>query len=130
MKIFYNRDVHCGSECRNTRNCGWHSITLNVDHLLNSFQYIHSARLEFGKLTSLGLIGTNADDDIARILGFLLQVILEDLSSTFGISVLRVQSRSRVMGNHAISSAERVLHCPPDVILWSGLDVPYIPSIS
>ena len=83
-----------------------------------------------GILTSTGLILADADDDILGLLGSTSEVVLQDLLGAVGISGLGIQSRSRVMGNHAVSTTEGVLHRAPWVVLGSGLHIPHITSVA
>jgi hypothetical protein len=79
---------------------------------------------------SLGLVFANADDDVLRLLGLVVEVVFEDALRTVGISGLGVEGGAGVMGNHAVSTAEGVLHRAPDVVLGRGLDVPHITGVA
>ena len=58
------------------------------------------------KLTSLGSPLAITDDDISRILCLSLEVVLKDLLGASGITSLSVEGSSRIVRNHAVSSAE------------------------
>ena len=82
------------------------------------------------KLTSLGSPLAITDDDISRILCLSLEVVLKDLLGASGITSLSVEGSSRIVRDHAVSSAERVLHGTPGMILGCRLDIPDIAGVA
>jgi len=79
---------------------------------------------------SFGLIFAKANNDILRFLGLVSQVVLKNALGTVGIASLSIEGGTRIVRHHSVSTAEGVLHCAPDVILGSRLDVPNITRIS
>lgn len=59
-----------------------------------------------------------------------VEVILQDLLGTIGVAELRIEGGTGVMRDHAIATAERVLHRTPRVVLGRRLDIPYITRIA
>lgn len=59
-----------------------------------------------------------------------VEVVLEDALDTISVASLCVQGRARVVRNHAVTAAERVLHRTPDVVFGCGLDVPDVTSVA
>jgi len=81
-------------------------------------------------LTSTRLVLANPHDDIGTVLGFSVQVVIDDLLDTIGISDLGVESGSRIVRDHPVTTAQGVLYCSPGVISGSRLDVPDVPGVS
>ena len=69
---------------------------------------------------------TETNDDVLRLLRSVVQVVFENLLSAISVASLSIQSSSRVMGNHSVSTAKRVLHCAPDMVLGGWLDIPHV----
>lgn len=59
-----------------------------------------------------------------------VEVILEDLLRAIRVALLGIKSGTRVVGNHAVSTTERVLHVAPWVVLGRRLLVPDVTSIA
>lgn len=79
---------------------------------------------------SLGFVLANANDDISWLLGLVGEVVLEDGLGASSVAGLSIESGTGVVGNHAVTATERILHCPPDVVFGCGLDVPDITRIT
>ena len=73
---------------------------------------------------------TDANDDVRRLLRLPLEVVLEDLPRALSIARLRVERRARVVRDHPVPAAERVLHVPPRVVLRRGLHVPDVARVA
>jgi hypothetical protein len=69
---------------------------------------------------------TNANDDVLGFLRTASDVVLKNALGTTSVTSLSVQGGARVVGNHSISTAKRVLHRTPDMIFWRRLYVPNI----
>lgn len=82
------------------------------------------------KPTGFGLVLAIADNDILFLLTSTLEVVVKNTLDSLGIASLGIQSSTRVMGHHAISTSKRVFRRTPDVVLWSRLNVPYIASVA
>lgn len=80
-------------------------------------------------LTSTRFILANPHDDIGTVLGSSVQVVIDDLLDTIGVSGLGVESGSRVVRYHPVTTTQRVLHSSPGVISGSRLDVPDVPGV-
>ena len=59
---------------------------------------------------------TLANDDVAGLLRLVREVVLEDRLGAGGVARLGVESGAGVMGNHAVSATERVVHRAPWVV--------------
>lgn len=81
-------------------------------------------------LTSVGAPFANTDNDVTGLLLFALEVVVQDDLGTLSISGLRVQSGPRVVGNHAVSATEGVLHRAPNVVSRCGLLVPDVSGVA
>ena len=73
---------------------------------------------------------TLSDNNVGRLLRLISEVVLQYLLRARRVAKLGVEGSARVMGYHAVTCAERVLHGPPRVVLGSGLYVPYITCIT
>ena len=82
-----------------------------------------------GSLTGFRLVLANSNDNIGGLLGFSVQVVIDDLFGTIGVSGLGVESGARVVRHHPVTAAQGILHGPPGVILGSGLDIPDVPGV-
>jgi len=63
-------------------------------------------------------------------LGSSVQVVINDLLDTIGVSGLGIESCARVVRYHPVTTTQGVLHGSPGVISGSGLDVPDVPRVS
>jgi len=81
-------------------------------------------------LTGFRLVLAESNDEVGRVLGCSVQVVVDYLFDTVGISDLGVEGCSGVVRNHPVATARGVLHGPPGVIAGSRLDIPDIPRVS
>lgn len=81
-------------------------------------------------LTRVATPLANTDDDVAGLLLLAFQVVVQNDLGTLSVSRLRVQGGTGVMGNHAVSASEGILHRAPDVIARSRLLVPDVSSVT
>ena len=82
------------------------------------------------KPTGLGFVSSLANDDVGRILLLAGEVVLEDRLRTVGVASLGIEGGTGIVGHHTVSTAQRVLHRPPRVVLGCGLDVPHITTVA
>ena len=73
---------------------------------------------------------TLANDDVGRVLGLVVEEVVEDLLGAGGVADLGVEGRARVVGGHAVAAAKGVGHRAPWVILGCGLDVPDVAGVA
>ena len=81
-------------------------------------------------LTSFCLVLANSDDDIGRILGSSIQIVIDNLPGPTGVSGLGVEGSAGVVRYHSVTTAQWILHGSPGVITGSRLDIPDIPGVS
>ena len=81
-------------------------------------------------LTGLGHVARLANDDVRRVLRLVGEVPGDDVLDAVSVARLRVEGRARVMRDHAVAGAQRVLHRAPRVVLRGRLDIPDITSIA
>ena len=82
------------------------------------------------RLTGLGLVSSLANDDVGRVLRFTGEVVLEDRLRTVGVASLGIECRATVVRYHTVTTANRVLHRAPDVVLGCGLHVPDVTRVT
>ena len=73
---------------------------------------------------------TLANDNVLGLLRTVCEVVLEDGAGAGGVARLRIESRARVVWDHAVAAAEGVLHVTPWVVLGRGLLVPDVTSVA
>lgn len=78
----------------------------------------------------LGLILAETDDDVARCLRLAIEIVVDDGLRPVGVALLGIERRARVMRDHAVSTAERVLDRSQDVVARRRLDVPDIARVT
>ena len=76
------------------------------------------------------LVLANADDDVTGFLRLVSEVVLDDVPRSTGITCLSVERRTRVVRNHAVATAERVLDRSPDMVAGCRLDVPDVTRVA
>lgn len=81
-------------------------------------------------LTGFRLVFADSNDDVDSILRCSIQVVVDYLLDTVGISDLGVEGGSGVVRNHSVATTKGVLHGPPGVIAGSRLDIPDISGVS
>lgn len=81
-------------------------------------------------LTGLGLELANTNNDVLRLLGFAAQVVLNDALGAACVTSLSIESGTRVMWHHAVTTTKYVLSRAPDVVFGCGLDVPNITGVT
>lgn len=79
----------------------------------------------------LGCVRTTLDDNVRRVLGLIVEVVVKDCLDTSSVSGLGIKSSTGHMRNHCVTaSLSLVLHCTPWVVLWSGLREPHITTVT
>ena len=89
---------------------------------------IASANKEYGLLDAH--LSTFADDDVRRALRLVSEVVLKNLLCSSSVTGLSIESGTRVVRYHAVTTVEGVLHGAPWVVSRRGLHIPDITSIA
>ena len=83
-----------------------------------------------GSLAGSCLVLADSSYDIGRVLGSPVQIVIDDLLDTIGVSDLGAEGCPRVVGYHPVTTTQGVLHGPSWVVAGNRLDVPDIPGVS
>ena len=82
-----------------------------------------------GSLTGSCLVLADSNYYIGRVLRSSVQIVIDDLLDTIGVSDLGVEGCPGVVRYHPVTTTQGVLHGPPWVVAGSRLDVPDIPGV-
>ena len=82
-----------------------------------------------GSLTGSCLVLADSNYDIGRVLRSSVQIVIDDLLDTIGVSDLGAEGCPRVVRYHPVTTTQGVLHSPSWVVAGNRLDVPDIPGV-
>lgn len=73
---------------------------------------------------------TRGNDDVLRLLRLTGQVVIQNRLGASSIACLGIECCAGVVGDHAVSTTQRVLHRAPRVIPGRRLDIPDITGVA
>lgn len=100
----------------------------SVDHMQRSRICLAKYQIRETKVNKEVL--TEPDDDVLRILSRVVEIVLKNALGTIRIPRLGIQSGTRIMRHHTITTTQWVLDGTPDMVLGCGLDVPNISRVT
>lgn len=89
-----------------------------------TFSHISALTVRLGRVLAI------TNDDVASFLGLVVKVVVDDALRATRVAVLCVERRARVVGNHAVATAERVLDRSPDVVAGCRLNIPDVTRVA